>query len=88
MRERAPALALAVGPEAAGRLVEQAVEPVAVVELQAAVGPAPEARVSGAAASAYAASRTGRDRNGLPAAENRHGSSTALVIPIRRSTVT
>ena len=30
--------------------------------------------------------RTGRDANRLPVAENRHGSSGALVIPIRRST--
>ncbi len=31
---------------------------------------------------------TGRDRNLLPAAQKRHGSSAALVIPMRRSTAT
>ena len=46
---------------------------------------APAAPESEVAAKAYAASLTGRERNGLPTAQNRHGSSTALVIPIRLS---
>ena len=46
------------------------------------------AGIGGWRLSRYAASRTGRERNRLPTAQNRHGSSTALVIPIRLSTDT
>jgi hypothetical protein len=79
------------GPLAALRVARaaEAEGPARVPDLARAPAAAePAAPVLEAAARDYAATRTGRDKYRLPTAQNRHGSSTALVMPIRRSTDT
>ena len=59
----------------------------AAVGIPAAAPPAPRGRQAAASRPASgqppAGAGSGRDRNGLPAAQKRHGSSVALLIPIR-----